>query len=78
MLKFPAKIENDPRRKGELASRKQLFGERSRYAVAPLHTRFDAVTWFVWDAEGPEAEYGKPQIIRQEDTLEKAIAGLDQ
>lgn len=77
MFKFPSKIQNDPARRGELAARKVLFGDGKRYAVAPLHTRFDAVTWFVWDAEGPEAEYGAPQIIRQEDTLEAAVRGLE-
>lgn len=49
MLRFPT-IANDPSRKGQLAAPKQTFGEFRRYAVAPLHTRFDAITWFVWDA----------------------------
>jgi hypothetical protein len=43
-------LTNDPSRKGELAAPKRLFGEFSRYAVAPIHTRFGAVEWFVWDA----------------------------
>jgi hypothetical protein len=32
-------LTNDPSRKGELAAPKRLFGEFSRYAVAPVHAR---------------------------------------
>lgn len=66
---------NDPTRKGERASRKVIFGEFKRYAVAALHTRFDAVTFFVWDAHTDDGT-GRPEVIRQEDTLEAALAGL--
>lgn len=68
---------NDPSHKGERASRKVLFGEFNRYAVAALHTRFDAVTFFVWDAHLDDGT-GRPEVIRQEDTLEAALAGLAQ
>lgn len=71
-----AKITNDTTRKGELAARKQLFGDASRYAIAPVHTRFDRVSWFVWDAERFDAS-GRPEVIRQEDTFEAAMRALD-
>jgi hypothetical protein len=74
MLSFASSYTNDPSRKGQLAARKQLFGDYRRYAIAPIHTRFDAVSWFVWDADG--YPMGEPAVIRQEATLAKAIANL--
>lgn len=68
---------NDPQLCGQPACRKQLFGQHSRYAVAPVHTRFTAVEWFVWDAEHESAIYGRPEVIRQAPTLEKALDGLE-
>ena len=76
MLSFPATIKNDPARKGELATRKQFFGETRRYAVAPIHTRFDALEWFVWDAEHPLSDLNHAEVIRQAKTLEEALRGL--
>lgn len=77
MLSFSASYQNDPSRKGQLAARKQLFGEFSRYAVAPVHTRFDRVQWFVWDAHTQTSRRDpSPAVIRQEETLAEAIAGL--
>ena len=75
LVSFPKLPANNPALKGKLAARKQLFGEFRRYAVAPLHTRFDAITWFVWDAHVAD-ENGDPAVIRQADTLAEAIAGL--
>lgn len=81
-MKFRKNIINDPSRKGELAAKKQLFGKNNRYAIAPVHSRFDTVGWFVWDAEKPDyknhdAVLGyAPAIIRIVDTFEAAIAGL--
>jgi hypothetical protein len=69
-------IRNDPTRKGELAAPKRIFGDRSRYAVAPIHTRFQAVQWFVWDADITDAD-GRPEVIRQENSEAAAVAGLD-
>lgn len=77
MFKFKSTYRNDPTKAGQLAARKRLFGDCSRFAVAPVHTRFDAVTWFVWDAEHPWVDGdGKPGVIRQADTLESAVHGL--
>jgi hypothetical protein len=75
MLSFPNNIANNPARKGELAARKQ-FLRGYRYAVAPVHTRFGAVEWFVWDAEHPTSEMFNPAVIRQAATLDEAIKGL--
>ena len=65
-------IKNNPEKRGQLAAKKKLFGEHSRYAVAPIHTRFDAVEWFVWDAEIINSD-GLPEIIRQAATEQEAI-----
>ena len=67
---------NDPSLAGKLAAPKNLFGQHSRYAIAPVHTRFDAIEWFVWDAQKND-ENGNPDVIRQKPTLEKALAGLE-
>lgn len=67
---------NDPMRQGSRASHQLAFGKWSRYRVGALHTRFDRVTWFVWDAEKLD-ENGQPDVIRQADTLAEAVAGLE-
>jgi hypothetical protein len=72
---FP-KVHNDERKAGMPACRKRLFGDNSRYAVAPVHTRFDAVEWFVWDADHPLSTMSRAEVIRQADTLEEALEGL--
>lgn len=73
----PKTEKNNKNRRGEYASKKVLFGDFNRYAVAAVHTRFDDVEWFVWDAEQEIAPF-TPSVIRQESTFEAAIAGLDQ
>jgi len=73
-----ASVTNNPSLKGSLAAPKQYFGEASRYAVAPVHTRFDAIEWFVWDAEHPNSNLDHAEIIRQAETLEEAVSGLAQ
>ena len=74
---YPHKVpENNPARKGEIAAPKMLFGEHNRYAVAPIHTRFARITWFVWDAETYADAEGRPEVVRQEDTYDQAVAGL--
>lgn len=72
--KLPA---NNPSLKGQPAARKQFFGPRSRYAVAPMHTRFDALEWFVWDAEHNLSDMSRAEVVRQAATLEEALSGLD-
>jgi hypothetical protein len=75
-VSFPSVPANNPSLKGSLAARKQFFGDNGRYAVAPVHTRFDAVEWFVWDAEHPLSNLSRAEVIRQADTLEEALRGL--
>ena len=77
MLKFFVSYPNFPQCSGSLAAPKQFFGDHSRFAVAPVHTRFDAVEWFVWDAEHPLSTLQRAEVIRQAATLDEAIAGLD-
>lgn len=59
---------NNPQRAGARASVIQQFGENNRYAVWAVHTRFNAVEWFVADIDH--------SIIRQEPTYEQAVDGL--
>lgn len=76
MMSQYQKIKNNPQLKGSLAGRKVLFGEHGRYAVAPVHTRFDDVEWFVWDAQHPLSDMNHAEVIRQASTYEDAVAGL--
>lgn len=69
-------LTNNPALKGQPAAKKVLFGERGRYAVWPIHTRFDAVEWFVADAEHPLSTMSRAEVIRQADTYEQAVEGL--
>lgn len=62
--------------KGLKRYRAYIFGENRRYAVAPIHTRFDALEWFVWDAEHPLSDLNHAEVIRQAETLEEALRGL--
>ncbi len=67
---------NDVSLAGRPAARKQFFGENSRYAIAPVHTRTGEIQWFVWDAEKLDEVTGTPAVIRQENTLEDSMRGL--
>jgi hypothetical protein len=69
-------MTNNPNLAGQLAAKKELFGGHSRYAIAPIHTRFDAVEWFVWDAEQIDVQTGFASVIRQARTKQEALAGL--
>lgn len=68
---------NDPQRAGQRASRVALFGERSRYLIGAVHTRFDAVVWLVTDAETEDTETGLPCVIRQASSLRAALDGVE-
>ena len=68
-------IINNSQIPGTLATRKFLFGENKRYAIAAVHTRFDSVSWFVWDAEQRDDHFPeKPRVIRQENSFQEALA----
>lgn len=62
---------------GQLAGPKESFGPFHRYAVAPVHSRFGGVHWFVWDAEQEDEVTGGPKVIRIEDSKKKALDGMD-
>jgi len=42
---------NNPALGGKRAGKARFFGPHSRYAVFPIHTRFESVAWVVQDAE---------------------------
>lgn len=65
---------NDPAKAGQLVAKKATFGDLSRFAVAPVHTRFDAVEWFVWDADQTDPVTDGPVVIRQKATFAEAVA----
>ena len=76
MVNYRFKVStNNPNLKGSFAGPKVLFGDFSRYAVAPVHTRFDAVEWFVWDAHRLD-DAGLPEVIRQAESFGDAVLGL--
>jgi hypothetical protein len=66
-------IVNDARRAGQEASKGTLHGDYNRYKVVAIHTRFDAVTWFVLDALRVD-EQGLPAVVGQCDTKESAVS----
>ena len=75
-MNFKEHYQNKPELKGSPAAPKEYFGDWKRYAIAPIHTRFDAVTWFVWDAEHKDcnkANRFRAVIIGQHESLEKAL-----
>lgn len=69
-------IQNNPNKKGESASPFAVFGDCSRYKVCAIHTRFDGVSWFVFDVEQFDCITGRPLVIRQEGSLDAATKGL--
>lgn len=69
-------IKNNPALAGQPAKKKEFFGDHSRYAIAPVHTRFDAVEWFVWDAMHANSNLSRAEVIRQAATREDAVRGL--
>lgn len=74
MLRLTAQ-PNDPARRGQRASQTLSFGPRRRFSVYAIHTRFDAVQWFVTDSNLTHGD-GRPWVIRQEPCFDSAIAGL--
>jgi len=55
-------IVNNPALKGKRAGKARFFGPHSRYAVFPIHTRFESVAWVVQDAEVLD-ELGLPEAV---------------
>ena len=71
-----AEVNNNPALKGQLAAKPERLGAFWRYQIAPVHTRFDAVEWFVWDADLTD-DQGFATVIRQEASRDAALDGLD-
>jgi len=55
-------ITNNPALRGKRAGKARFFGPHSRYAVFPIHTRFQEVAWVVQDAEVLD-ELGLPEAV---------------
>ena len=68
---FNKKVRNNKRLAGQLAGKKEFFGKHNRFAIAPVHTRFDKVDWFCWDAEKLD-KFGLPEVIGQKDSYREA------
>ena len=56
-----ATIANNPVLKGRRAGKARFYGPHKRFALYPIHTRFDAVAWVVSDAETMDND-GLPEI----------------
>lgn len=70
------KPHNDPSRPGHMATQQIRFGERDRYGVFAIHTRFDDVEWIVVDYENVDPVYQLPDIIRQGNSALEVMEGL--
>ena len=69
-------IRNIPYLAGNIAGRKEFFGPFNRYALFPVHTRFNSVSWIVEDAEDQDQETGLPKVIVQEKHRKDALLKL--
>lgn len=49
----------------------------TRYRVDEFLTRFGTVVWMLFDAERADPVTGHPACIRQADSREAALAGID-
>lgn len=74
---------NIPALRGHQATPKATFGgandadgSPSRYCVYAVHTTFDAVMWFVDDAEQIDEITERPLVIRQGASCAEVIQGL--
>lgn len=78
---MPKMLNLTGKKPGQRVSKKTLFDDGgvpgTRYAVYACMTRFGRIVWFVDDAETPCRCCGRmPEIIRQADSFEEAVAGL--
>ena len=54
-------MQNNPKLAGKRAGKARFFGPYSRFAVYPMHTRFEDIAWVVSDAEATD-EYNLAKI----------------
>lgn len=74
-MHYPFKVQpNDPTRAGAPAGSSWL-SPGYRYRIQPMHTRFLAIEWLVFDADTLD-ETDLSAIIRQKPTFEAAIAAI--
>ena len=52
---------------------KPVYFMLSQIKVAAIHTRFDAVEWFIWDAGQIDELTGHPEVVGQYATEQEAI-----
>lgn len=76
-MEYPTAQPNNPALAGRDASAPMLLGPHNRFCLYAVHTRFDAVQWFVADAETLDPVTKAPAIVRQEDSPELAVSTLD-
>lgn len=55
---------NEPSKAGRMAAEPLLFGPNLQISVFPVHTRFDAVQWFVSDFAEVD-EFDMPAVVGQ-------------
>jgi len=65
-------IKNDTNKAGMIASKPKFF-MLHQLKVAAIHTRFDRVQWFIWDANIIDELTGHPEVVGQYDTEDEAV-----
>lgn len=66
-------LSNSPKHAGQFASQPVYFGPFYAFKLAAVHTRFEKVQWFLWNAEKPNEE-GFATVVAQEPTALGAAA----
>lgn len=72
MIQQPNTAVNNPKKAGKNASKVIFLDSEKRYAVRAVHTRFEAIQWFVTDSSVLD-DLGLATVIRQENTFADAI-----
>lgn len=67
---------NNPELRGQIAGEIETFGAGDRFALYPVHTRFDAVCWFAVDREEID-DLGLPMVLAQQATRREALNILE-
>lgn len=69
---------NEPRRAGQWATGRIIFGPEGRYCAHPRHTAGDAVEWLLFDSEDQTVHDGQvyARNIAQAPSYEALIAWL--